>query len=86
MFMPGVNVSCTSGINIIDDSILENNETFTAVLSTEDLDVLIDPTSATVTIVDNDGKIIQFTIDFKFITTNLSTQMSLWIYSSHPTL
>ena len=56
MFMPGVNVSCTSGIDIIDDSILENNETFTAVLSTEDIDVLIDPASAFITIVDNDGK------------------------------
>ena len=76
-FMPGVNVSCTSGIRIADDSILEDDETFSVVLSTADLDISIDLASATVTIVDNDGKIILFVINYKFITANiiLSTQL-----------
>ena len=42
-------------IPIIDDSVLENNETFSVVLNTEDQNVVLDLTSATVTIVDNDG-------------------------------
>ena len=54
-FLPGINESCSFVIPIIDDSVLENNETFDVVISTTDLDVSIDPSSATVTIVDNDG-------------------------------
>ena len=56
-FIPGVNELCTSEISIIDDLVLEDNETFSVLLSTEDPDVLLDPASATVTIVDNDGEI-----------------------------
>ena len=56
-FIPGVNELCTSEISIFDDLVLEDNETFSVLLSTEDPDVLLDPASATVTIVDNDGEI-----------------------------
>ena len=53
-----MNVSCTTIVPIIDDTILEDNETFSVVLSTADPDALLDPTSATVAIGDNDGEII----------------------------
>ena len=56
-FTPGVNVSCTTVVPIIDDAVLEDNQTFSIVLSTEDPDVLLDPASAIVTIIDNDGEI-----------------------------
>ena len=56
-FTPGVNVSCTTVVPIIDDTVLEDNQTFNVVLSTEDSKVLVDPASATVTIIDNDGEI-----------------------------
>ena len=56
-FTPGVNVSCATVVPIIDDAVVEDNQTFNVVLSTEDPNVLLDPASATVTIVDNDGEI-----------------------------
>ena len=56
-FIPGVKRLCTSEISIIDDLVLEDNETFSVVLSTTDLDVSLEPSSASVTIVDNDSKI-----------------------------
>ena len=55
-FIPGVNELCTSEISIIDDLVLEDNETFSVLLSTTDLDVSLEPSSASVTIVDNDSK------------------------------
>ena len=54
IFSPGINESCTM-IPIVDDSVLENDEVFSVILSTTDSDVSLDPSSATVTIVDNDG-------------------------------
>ena len=87
-FSPGVNQSCTTIIPIVDDSVLESDEVFSVTLSTTDSDVSLDPISATVTILDNDGKIILFVI-FKFIAINmnlLSIQMSLLAYNSYPTL
>ena len=57
-FTPGVNVSCTTVVPIIDDAVLENSENFSVMLSTTDLDVSLEPSSASVTIVDNDSKII----------------------------
>ena len=57
-FSPGVNESCTTIIPIVDDSVLENDEVFSVTLSTTDSDVSLDPASATVTILDNDGKTI----------------------------
>ena len=56
-FTSGVNVSCTTVVPIIDDAVLEDNQTFSVVLSTADPDALLDPASATVAIVDNDGEI-----------------------------
>ena len=55
-FIPGVNELCTSEISIIDDLVLEDNETFSVLLSTTDLNVSLEPSSASVTIVDNDSK------------------------------
>ena len=57
-FIPGVNELCTSEISIIDDLVLEDNETFSVLLSTTDLDVSLEPSSASITIVDNDSKIV----------------------------
>ena len=56
-FTPGVNVSCATVVPIVDDAVLEDNQTFSVVLSTEDPNVSLDPASATVTIVNNDGEI-----------------------------
>ena len=56
IFSPGINESCTTVIPIIDDSVLENDEVFSVMISTTDSDVSLDPASANVTIVDNDGK------------------------------
>ena len=47
-FSPGVNVSCTTIIPIVDDSVLESDEVFSVTLSTTDSDVSLDPASATV--------------------------------------
>ena len=53
-FLSGANESCIM-IPLNDDFVLENNETFDVALSTADLAVSLDPSFATVTIVDNDG-------------------------------
>ena len=45
-------------IPIQEDTILEPNESFTVELSTTDLDVILDPQSATVTIMDNESMCI----------------------------
>ena len=42
-------------VPIQQDTILEINESFTVELSTTDLDVILDPQSATVTIMDTDS-------------------------------
>ena len=78
-FSPGVNESCTTIIPIVDDSVLESDEVFSVTLSTTDSDVSLDPASATVTILDNDGKIILFVIDFKFI----AKKLTFFQYSCH---
>ena len=57
-FTPAINVSCATMIPIIDDNVLEDDQTFRVVLSTADLDVSLEPSSAPVTIVDNDSKIV----------------------------
>ena len=46
--------SC-SGITIVDDAVLEGNQTFTVRLITLDPDVMLGNSITTVTIVDNDG-------------------------------
>ena len=49
-------MSITVPVTIVDDDILENPETFSAVLTTGDPSVLLDPDVATVTINDNDSE------------------------------
>ena len=78
-FSPGVNESCTTVFPIVDDSVLESDEVFSVTLSTTDSDVSLDPASATVTILDNDGKTILFVIDFKFI----PKKLTFFQYSCH---
>ena len=54
-FQPGETIQCGSVI-IVNDSILENQETFFVVLNTTDPDVIITtPDSANVTIQNDDG-------------------------------
>ena len=48
---------CTE-IPIKNDSILENNETFTAKISSSDVSVIIEDPSITIVIVDNDSELI----------------------------
>lgn len=45
------------GITLLDDGALEENQTFTVLLTTLDPDVMIEDDVATVTITDNDGKL-----------------------------
>ena len=56
-FQPGTGESemCTA-INITDDAILEDSETFSVQLNTTDQAVLFNSISATVTILDNDSE------------------------------
>lgn len=63
-----VNVTLTSlspgyrspsrNVKIIDDSSVEQNETFLIVLTSSSPGVLIEVSNVTVTIIDNDGKIL----------------------------
>lgn len=46
---------CTD-IQIVNDSILENDESFSINLTTDVLSVILSPNVATVVIIDNDGK------------------------------
>jgi len=48
-FQPGANGQCTS-ITIVNDSILENDENVLVELTTSDEAVVLNPTSATITI------------------------------------
>jgi len=54
-FQPGTNGQCTS-ITIVNDSILENDENLLVELTTSDEVVALIPSSATITIEDNDSK------------------------------
>ena len=86
-FIPGVNELCTSEISIIDDLILEDNETFSVLLSTTDLDVSLEPSSASVTIVDNDSKGVLYPlVSGVIMQLFISAQMLLWAYNNLPTL
>ena len=51
----GTDQQCTS-ISISDDPILENDELFSVVLNTTDQAVTLRPSSANITIEDDDGK------------------------------
>ena len=54
-FQPGESEQCTA-INVTDDVILEDSETFSVQLNTTDQAVLFNFSSATVTILDNDSE------------------------------
>jgi len=54
-FQPGGTELCTA-INIINDVILEDSETFSVQLTATDQAVILNPSSATVSIIDNDGE------------------------------
>ena len=54
-FQATVTLQCSS-ISIVDDTILENDEVFSVQLSTLDQDVNLTPSTATVTIEDNDSE------------------------------
>ena len=54
-FQPGGTELCTT-INIINDVILEDSETFSVQLTATDQAVILNPSSATVSIIDNDGE------------------------------
>ena len=54
-FQPGETEQCTA-INVTDDVILEDSETFSVQLNTTDRAVLFNSSSATVTILDNDSE------------------------------
>ena len=54
-FQPGESEQCTA-INVTDDVILEDSETFSVQLNTTDQAVLFNSSSATVTILDNDSE------------------------------
>ena len=51
----GTDQQCTS-ISITDDPVLENDELFSVQLNTTDLAVTLHPSSANITIEDNDSK------------------------------
>ena len=57
MFPPGFNSSVCGNPIIIDDDILENNETFSVSISEFDPNIVLGPIdSTTIVIVDDDGK------------------------------
>ena len=53
-------LSAAVQVPIVNDTIIENTEMFTATLSTAEINVMIIDDTATVTIIDNDGKILIF--------------------------
>ena len=56
-FQPGTSSQCASVI-VNDDSTLENNEIFLVELTTADEAVQLNPSSADITIIDNDSKTV----------------------------
>lgn len=55
VFQPETARQCAS-VNIMDDSSLEFDETFLVMLSTQDQAIVLDPVSATLTILNDDSK------------------------------
>ena len=55
IFSPGMTGPQCQSISITDDSILENNEVFVVALRTTDQDVILNPSTTSVTILDDDG-------------------------------
>ena len=54
-------------VPLVDDMIVENRELFSCELSTSDPDVILDPQSATVYIIDDDGKFPSFNLRYRSI-------------------
>ena len=54
---PGMTGTQCRSISITDDSILENDEVFVVALSTTDQDVILNPSTTSVTILDDDGNV-----------------------------
>ena len=87
-------VSCFS-IEVIDDDLFEDDESFTLHLSTGDASVLIGAPYATVTITDNDGMFSKFKYSSPFTILQLvhkstynihlleSTSFTCWIHYSN---
>ena len=57
-FTPGMTGPQCQSIAITDDSILENDEMFVVSLSTTDQDIIRNPSTTSVTILDDDGNVI----------------------------
>ena len=53
-------LSATVQVPIVNDNIIENTEMFTAILMTAEENVEIIDNTATVTIIDDDGKVLIF--------------------------
>ena len=72
-------------IQLIDDSILENDETFFIMLTSTDSAVTVNPNAATVTINDDDGKpIIIFLLYMEALSSNDHTYSGRhWFYERH---
>ena len=58
IFTPGMTGPQCQSIAITDDSILENDEIFVVSLSTTDQDVIRNPSTTFVTILDDDGNLL----------------------------
>ena len=56
-FSPGMTGPQCQSISITDDSILENDEVFVVALTTTDQNVILNPNTTSVTILDNDGNV-----------------------------
>ena len=57
IFSPGMTGPQCQSISITNDSILENDEVFVVALSTTDQDVILNPSTTSVTILDDDGNV-----------------------------
>ena len=58
IFSPGMTGPQCQSVSITDDSILENNEVFMVALSTTDRDIVLSPSTTSVTIVNDDGNLL----------------------------
>ena len=67
IFSPGMTGPQCQSISVTDDSILENNEMFVVALSTTDQDVILSPSTTSVTILDDDGNANSKTNPLEFV-------------------
>ena len=57
IFSPGMTGPQCQSISITNDSILENDDVFVVALSTTDQDIILNPSTTSVTILDDDGNV-----------------------------